>query len=397
MSVSAEPGAEPAGARDGADLIDADHLRVLFPIKSGLIIDRTIGNVHAVDDVSFELSEGETIGVVGESGSGKTTLIRALARLAPVTSGTIKFRGEDITGAGRSQLQPIRREMQMVFQDPQASLNPRKRVGQILATPLRLRGVPRDQIEAESRRLLDRVGLSREHINRFPHEFSGGQRQRIGVARALAVNPHLILLDEPVSALDVSIQAQVINLLEDLQDEFHLSYIFVAHDLSVVRHVSDRILVMYLGKLMEVSPGEKLYSKPIHPYTSALLGAIPIPDPEENRARSRPLLAGEPPSPIRPPSGCRFHTRCPRATDICQRVEPPLADYGSGHLAACHHPQSVTPDEVAAAVRSEASPLSAGEEMPDADSSRRREDTSPHSADSSPQRAAEQSPHSSGE
>jgi oligopeptide/dipeptide ABC transporter ATP-binding protein len=363
MSV-AERGADVAEARDGATLIDVDHLRVLFPIKSGLIIDRTIANVHAVDDVSFELHEGETIGVVGESGSGKTTLVRALARLAPATSGTIKFRGQDITGAGRSQLQPIRREMQMVFQDPQASLNPRKRVGQILATPLRLRGVPRDQIESETRRLLERVGLSPEHINRFPHEFSGGQRQRIGIARALAVDPRLILLDEPVSALDVSIQAQVINLLEDLQAEFHLSYIFVAHDLSVVRHVSDRILVMYLGKLMEISPGETLYAKPIHPYTSALLDAIPIPDPEENRARSRPLLAGEPPSPINPPSGCRFHTRCPRATEICSKVEPPLADYGSGHLAACHHPQNVGPDEIAAAVRSDASPISAGEEMP---------------------------------
>jgi oligopeptide/dipeptide ABC transporter ATP-binding protein len=364
VSISAEQDSGVADARDGSALIDADHLRVLFPIKSGLVIDRTVGNVHAVDDVSFELREGETIGIVGESGSGKTTLIRALARLAPATSGTIKFRGQDITGAGRSQLEPIRREMQMVFQDPQASLNPRKRVGQILATPLRLRGVGRNQIESETRRLLERVGLSPEHINRFPHEFSGGQRQRIGIARALAVDPRLILLDEPVSALDVSIQAQVINLLEDLQAEFHLSYIFVAHDLSVVRHVSDRILVMYLGKLMEISPGETLYSKPIHPYTSALLGAIPIPDPEENRARSRPLLTGEPPSPIRPPSGCRFHTRCPRATEICSEVEPPLADYGSGHLAACHHPQNVGRDEIAAAVRSDASPISAGEEMP---------------------------------
>ncbi len=364
MSVSVESGVDAATERDGAELIDVDHLRVLFPIKSGLIVDRTIANVHAVDDVTFGLTEGETIGVVGESGSGKTTLVRALARLAPATSGTLRFRGEDITNAGRSQLQPIRREMQMVFQDPQASLNPRKRVGQILATPLRLRGVPRNEIESETRRLLERVGLSPEHINRFPHEFSGGQRQRIGIARALAVDPRLILLDEPVSALDVSIQAQVINLLEDLQAEFHLSYIFVAHDLSVVRHVSDRILVMYLGKLMEISPGETLYAKPIHPYTSALLSAIPIPDPEENRARSRALLAGEPPSPIRPPSGCRFHTRCPRATEICSMVEPPLADYGSGHLAACHHPQNVSPDEIAAAVRSDASPISAGEEMP---------------------------------
>jgi oligopeptide/dipeptide ABC transporter ATP-binding protein len=365
VSVPVKTGDDLGAARDSAELIHVDHLRVLFPIKSGLIIDRTIGNVHAVDDVSFALREGETVGVVGESGSGKTTLIRALARLAPVTSGTLKFRGEDITAAGRSKLEPIRREMQMVFQDPQASLNPRKRVGQILATPLRLRGARRDQIEAESRRLLERVGLSSEHINRFPHEFSGGQRQRIGIARALAVDPRLILLDEPVSALDVSIQAQVINLLEDLQDEFNLSYILVAHDLSVVRHVSDRILVMYLGKLMEVSPGETLYSKPIHPYTSALLDAIPIPDPEENRTRSRPLLAGEPPSPIRPPSGCRFHTRCPRATEICRRVEPPLVDYGSGHLAACHHPQNVSQSEIAAAVRSDVSPLSAGDEMPE--------------------------------
>jgi oligopeptide/dipeptide ABC transporter ATP-binding protein len=348
----------------GAALLDVDHLRVLFPIKAGVLIDRKVGSVHAVDDVSFALTEGETLGIVGESGCGKTTLIRALVRLIDATAGSIRFRGQDITKGGRRQLEPVRKEMQMVFQDPQASLNPRKRVGQILATPLRLRGVPRDKIEAETRDLLDKVGLHPEHANRFPHEFSGGQRQRIGIARALAVDPHLILLDEPVSALDVSIQAQVINLLDELQDEFHLSYIFVAHDLSVVRHVSDRIVVMYLGKLMEISPADELYQKPIHPYTSALLSAIPIPDPKENRARTRNVITGEPPNPINPPTGCRFHTRCPRATEICKTAEPPLTEYASGHLAACHHPQSVTAQEIEAASRSDRSPLSASSEAP---------------------------------
>ncbi len=365
MSVEAEPSSAAAAAGDGAPLLDVDHLRVLFPVKAGLLIDRKIGQVHAVDDVSFQLAEGETLGIVGESGCGKTTLIRALARLFLATSGTIRFRGEDITKAGRRSLQPVRRQVQMVFQDPQASLNPRKRVVQILATPLRLRGAPRNQIEDESRRLLERVGLSSEHLNRFPHEFSGGQRQRIGVARALAVDPKLILLDEPVSALDVSIQAQVINLLDELQDELGLSYVFVAHDLSVVRHVSDRIAVMYLGKLMEISPGDELYSKPIHPYSSALLSAIPIPDPNENRARKRQVVTGEPPNPIHPPPGCRFHTRCPRATEVCRAVEPQLTEYAGGHLAACHHPQHVSAEEVAAAGRSSSSPRSAGEEHPD--------------------------------
>ena len=362
--------AEPPPA-EGDRLLEIEHLKVLFPIKSGVIISRAVGYVHAVDDVSFTLHKGETLGVVGESGCGKTTLIRTLVRLIASTGGSIRFRGNDITKAGQKQLAPIRREMQMVFQDPQASLNPRKRVGQIMATPLRQRGVPKAEIEPESRRLFERVGLSPEHLSRYPHEFSGGQRQRIGIARALAMNPLLILLDEPVSALDVSIQAQVINLLGDLQKDLDLSYIFVAHDLSVVRHVSDRIIVMYLGKVMEVSPAEELYSKPIHPYTSALLGAIPLPDPRENKARVRKLVTGEPPNPINPPSGCRFHSRCPRATDVCRTVEPQLSEYARGHLAACHHPQNVAAAEVATARRSESSPLSSGDLAPEQDQASR--------------------------
>jgi oligopeptide/dipeptide ABC transporter ATP-binding protein len=334
-------GAEPGPGGNGSTrLLETDHLKVLFPVKSGIIFDRTVAHVHAVDDVSMHLDAGETLGVVGESGCGKTTLIRVIVRLIQSTGGSIRFRGQD-------------------------SLNPRKRIDQILATPLRIRGVERNKISAEARSLLERVGLPRESLGRFPHEFSGGQRQRIGIARALAVNPQVILLDEPVSALDVSIQAQVINLLEDLQNEFSLSYVFVAHDLSVVRHVSDRILVMYLGKVMEVSPAEELYHKPIHPYTSALMAAIPIPDPRRNRARERLVVSGEPPNPINPPSGCRFHTRCSRATDICRTSEPPLTEYADGHLAACHHPQNVTQEEIAASSRSEASPLSAGSETPD--------------------------------
>jgi oligopeptide/dipeptide ABC transporter ATP-binding protein len=353
-----------APGENGSALMEVEHLRVLFPIRSGLLIDRTIGHVHAVDDVTFTLTEGETLGIVGESGCGKTTLIRALVRLVDSTAGSIRFRGQEITTGSRRTLSPIRREMQMVFQDPQASLNPRKRIAQILATPLRIRGVASSELESESRKLLELVGLRTEHLGRFPHEFSGGQRQRIGIARALAVNPRLILLDEPVSALDVSIQAQVINLLDDLQEEFNLSYVFVAHDLSVVRHVSDRIVVMYLGKLMEVSPAEELYSKPIHPYTSFLLSAIPIPDPAENRARVREVVSGEVPSPINPPDGCRFNTRCPRASDLCRTVEPQLTEYASGHLAACHHPQNVSAGELAVAMRSGASPLAAGMDAP---------------------------------
>jgi oligopeptide/dipeptide ABC transporter ATP-binding protein len=254
--------------------------------------------------------------------------------------------------------------MQIVFQDPYASLNPRKRVGQIIGTPLALHGTPKDEVPKRVRELLDRVGLSPEHINRFPHEFSGGQRQRVGIARALALSPRLIVLDEPVSALDVSIQAQIINLLDDLQDEFGLTYLFVAHDLGVVRHISDSVAVMYLGKIMELAPADELYAKPIHPYTSALLGAIPIPDPEENRRRERITLEGEPPSPIEPPTGCRFHPRCPRATEVCKEVEPPLAEYPGGHLAACHHPLNVGADEIAGVTRSPLSPASSAGLLP---------------------------------
>ncbi len=355
-----------AGSRaDGQQpLLQAEHVQLYFPVKSNELIGRTVGAVHAVDDVSLSLAEGQTLGIVGESGCGKSTLARCLMRLLEPTSGTLRFRGADITHLGRKSLRPFRREVQLVFQDPVSSLNPRKRVGQIVATPMRLNGMNRGDATARVRELLQRVGLNPEHINRFPHEFSGGQRQRIGVARALANNPRLIVLDEPVSALDVSIQAQVINLLDDLQDDFGLSYVFIAHDLSVVRHFSDQIAVMYLGKFMEVSPAAELYRKPIHPYTEALLSAIPIPDPRENHARERRVIGGEPPNPIAPPPGCRFHTRCPRATEICKEVEPPLAEYAGGHLAACHHPLNVSATEISAAARSPLSPLSAGELMP---------------------------------
>jgi oligopeptide/dipeptide ABC transporter ATP-binding protein len=349
-----------------APLLQIEHIKLHFPIKKGLLIDREVARVHAVDDVSFTLEEGETLGLVGESGCGKTTLSRTIMRLNESTEGTIRFHGKDVTKASRRQLAPLRREMQMVFQDPYASLNPRKRVAQIIGMPMRRHGVAAAEADRRVMDLMDRVGLHREHVNRFPHEFSGGQRQRIGIARALALEPKLIVLDEPVSALDVSVQAQIDNILDDLQDELALTYLFVAHDLSVVRHVSDRIAVMYLGKLMEVSPAEELYTKPIHPYTSALLEAIPIPDPRKNRERTRTVVTGEPPNPIDPPSGCVFHPRCPVATDICKRVQPPLTRYAGGHLAACHHPMSVTLQELAEVERSDSSPLKAGAETPSA-------------------------------
>jgi oligopeptide/dipeptide ABC transporter ATP-binding protein len=341
-------------SRNGGDpLVEVRDVKKYFPIRKGLL-QREVARVHAVDDVTFAVREGETLGLVGESGCGKSTLGRTIVRLLEPTAGQVLFQGRDISKLGRRELRPLRREMQIVFQDPYASLNPRKRVGAIIGSPLQIHGIG----DAKSRRkqvreLLETVGLSPEHYNRFPHEFSGGQRQRIGVARALALRPKLVIADEPVSALDVSIQSQILNLLDDLQQEFQLTYVFIAHDLGVVRHVSNRIAVMYLGKLVELSPAEELYQRPIMPYTEALLSAVPIPDPDLSRARERIVLQGDVPSPINPPSGCRFHPRCRYMTDICREVEPPLTDYGNGHLAACHHPLNVDKETLARVTVSE--------------------------------------------
>jgi oligopeptide transport system ATP-binding protein len=331
-------------------LLDAEHVLKYFPIKRGVLIQREVARVHAVDDVSLEVRRGETLGLVGESGCGKSTLGRCFVRLYPLTDGRIVFDGQDISKLSRGEMRPLRRELQFIFQDPYASLNPRKRVGSIVGAPLEIHKIgDRRQRKRQVQELLQKVGLSPEHYNRYPHEFSGGQRQRIGVARALALRPKLVIADEPVSALDVSIQAQVINLLSDLQEEFDLTYVFIAHDLGVVRHVSDRIAVMYLGKIVEISPAEELYVRPIMPYTEALLSAVPIPDPRESAARERIVLEGDVPSPINPPSGCRFHPRCRYATEICTQVEPPLVDYGNGHFAACHHPLNVDKETLARA------------------------------------------------
>jgi oligopeptide transport system ATP-binding protein len=330
---------------DEAPLLQVRDLRMFFPAESrGLRRHPTF--VHAVDGVSFDLEPGETLGLVGESGCGKSTLARCVVRLLRPTAGEILYAGRRIDRLSPRQLRPLRREIQIVFQDPYASLNPKKRVGSIVGTPLAVNGLAsRTERKRRVQELLETVGLSAEHYNRYPHEFSGGQRQRIGVARALAVNPKLVVADEPVSALDVSIQAQVLNLLDDLQDDFGLTYLFIAHDLSVVRHVSDRIAVMYLGKIVEISPAQELYERPVHPYTEALLSAVPIPEVGAQDERERIVLQGDVPSPIEPPAGCRFHPRCRFATEICRTEEPQLRAYGRGHLAACHHPLNLTTRE----------------------------------------------------
>ncbi len=320
---------------DGA-LVEVRNLYKYFPIHAGLF-SRHIGDVRAVDGVDFHISQGETLGLVGESGSGKTTIGRLILRLLKETQGEIFFGGQEITKLSNAEVRKLRREIQIIFQDPFASLNPRMTVGDIVGEPLQIHGIARGKAASDRvRELLRLVGLQPYHANRYPHEFSGGQRQRIGIARALAVDPKFIVCDEPVSALDVSIQAQVINLLEDLQSQLGLTYLFIAHDLSVVRHISTRVAVMYVGKIVELADRDALYENPLHPYTQALLSAIPIPDPSVEERRERIVLTGDIPSPVAPPPGCRFHTRCPVAFERCKVEVPAFNDYGSGHFAACH-------------------------------------------------------------
>ena len=339
MSVDMEQVADRPAPDDRQPLVRVRDVKKYFPITQGIIFQREVGRVHAVDGVSVDVFPGETLGIVGETGCGKSTLARLICRLLDVTEGTIEFEGQDITHLKGDRLRRLRREIQMIFQDPYSSLNPRKRVGAIIGDPFEIHGLADGkELKQQVQELMETVGLNPEHYNRFPAEFSGGQRQRIGVARALALRPKLIICDEPVSALDVSIQAQVINLLEDLQDEFNLTYIFIAHDLSVVRHVSDRVGVMYLGSLVELADANRLYAEPKHPYTGALLSAIPVPDPDLAQQRERVILLGDVPSPIDPPSGCRFHPRCPKAQERCVHEPPPLEPKASGDLAACHFP-----------------------------------------------------------
>ncbi len=318
-------------------ILKVDDLKMHFPITRGIIFQRQVGAIKAVDGLNFDLYQGETLGLVGESGCGKSTTGRAILQLYRPTGGHVIFEGKDLTKTSGEELRKTRRRMQMIFQDPYASLNPRMTVGSIIGEPLEVHNIGSSKKERQDRvqELLKTVGLNPYFVNRYPHEFSGGQRQRIGIARALAVNPAFIVCDEPISALDVSIQAQVINLLEDLQDELGLTYLFIAHDLSVVRHISDRIAVMYLGKIVELSNRDELYDKPMHPYTQALLSAVPIPDPQIEGKRQRIILEGDVPSPANPPKGCHFSTRCPRVMNVCREKEPPFKDYGAGHYAAC--------------------------------------------------------------
>jgi peptide/nickel transport system ATP-binding protein len=333
-------------------LVELDDLRVWFPIKSGIVLDRHVGDVKAVDGVTLTIVRGETLGLVGESGCGKSTVGRTALRLYEPTAGRVVFDGQDITALSDNELRPLRRRMQMVFQDPFASLNPRHSVGRMIGEPLKAHGISkRSEVGARVRELLEVVGLPPDAANRYPHEFSGGQRQRIGLARALALNPEFVVCDEPVSALDVSIQAQIINLLEELQVEFGLTYLFIAHDLAVVRHISDRIAVMYLGKVVEVAPADDLYENPLHPYTIALLSAIPIPDPLIERTRQTIRIYGDLPSPANPPAACRFHTRCPFVQESRCRDEEPLLRELEGHQVACHWAEDIKGGRIEPKVR----------------------------------------------
>jgi len=333
-------------------LVELDDLRVWFPIKRGVLLDRHVGDVKAVDGVSLTIARGETVGLVGESGCGKSTVGRAMLRLYEPTGGRVLFEGTDVTHLRESELRPLRRRMQMVFQDPFASLNPRHSIGRTIGEPLRVHGISsRREATTRVREILEVVGLPADAANRFPHEFSGGQRQRVGLARALALNPSLLVCDEPVSALDVSIQAQIVNLLEQLQSEFGLTYLFIAHDLAVVRHISDRIAVMYLGKIVEVAPADDLYENPLHPYTLTLLSAIPIPDPAIERTRRPIRVQGDLPSPANPPTACRFHTRCPFVQETRCRDEEPLLRVVDGHQVACHFAEEVRAGAIAPAER----------------------------------------------
>jgi oligopeptide/dipeptide ABC transporter ATP-binding protein len=336
-AVTATPASEP--------LLTVAGLTKHYPVTRGLL-RRTVATVKAVDGVDLEVTAGETFGIVGESGCGKTTVARLLTRLLEPTAGRITFAGRDVTHLTAAQMRPLRRDIQMIFQDPYSSLNPRHTVGTIVGAPFRLQGVdPPGGVKSAVGELLELVGLNPEHYNRYPHEFSGGQRQRIGIARALALRPKLVVADEPVSALDVSIQAQVLNLLEDLQDSLGMAYVVIAHDLAVVRHLCDRIAVMYLGTLVEVADAASLYARPRHPYTLALLSAVPVPQPARRQARERIRLEGDVPSPLDPPPGCRFHTRCWKAQDVCRSTVPPLAADATGHAVACHFPENSEPGE----------------------------------------------------